>query len=74
MSDPILRQMSDLGQRVQGLSDGQHQLAGGLNHVSEAQAQSQSAMLQLMEKRLAEAGIKGGKTSADDELSRILGK
>ena len=54
MADPILRQMSDLGQRVQGLSDGQHQLAGGLNHVSEAQAQSQSAMLQLMEKRLAE--------------------
>lgn len=27
-----------------------------------------------LEKRLAEAGIKGGKTSADDELSRILGK
>ena len=54
MADPILRQMADLGSRVQGLSDGQHQLAGGLNHVSEAQAQSQSAMLQLMEKRLAE--------------------
>ena len=54
MADPLMRQMSDLGNRVQGLSDGQHQLAGGLNHVSEAQAQSQSAMLQLMEKRLAE--------------------
>lgn len=27
-----------------------------------------------LEKRLAEAGIKGGKSSADDELSRILGK
>ncbi|MDM7859675.1 PspA/IM30 family protein [Alteromonas sp. ASW11-36] len=27
-----------------------------------------------LEKRLAEAGIQGGKTSADDELSRILGK
>lgn len=27
-----------------------------------------------LEKRLAEAGIKGGQTSADDELSRILGK
>ena len=27
-----------------------------------------------LEKRLAEAGIKGGKTSADDELARILGK
>lgn len=27
-----------------------------------------------LEKRLAEAGIAGGKSSADDELSRILGK
>ncbi len=27
-----------------------------------------------LEKRLAAAGIKGGKSSADDELSRILGK
>ena len=27
-----------------------------------------------LEKRLAEAGIKGGKSSADDELARILGK
>jgi phage shock protein A len=27
-----------------------------------------------LEKRLSEAGIKGGKTSADDELARILGK
>ena len=27
-----------------------------------------------LEKRLAEAGIKGGQSSADDELSRILGK
>lgn len=27
-----------------------------------------------LEKRLADAGIKGGQTSADDELSRILGK
>ena len=27
-----------------------------------------------LEKRLSQAGIKGGQTSADDELSRILGK
>ncbi|MEO0772977.1 MAG: DNA recombination protein RmuC, partial [Pseudomonadota bacterium] len=33
---------------------GQNQLAGGLNHVSEAQAQSQASMLQLMERRLAQ--------------------
>ncbi len=43
-----------LGNRVQGLSDGQHQLAGGLHHVSEAQAASQARMLALMEARLAE--------------------
>ncbi len=54
MVEPLARHMADLGQRVQGLSDGQHQLAGGLNHVSEAQAQAQAAMLQLMERRLAQ--------------------
>ena len=47
-------QVGQLGQRVQGLSDGQHQLAGGLNHVSEAQAAAQSHLLQLMERRLAQ--------------------
>ncbi|MEM8774445.1 MAG: DNA recombination protein RmuC [Pseudomonadota bacterium] len=51
---PLAEQMSSLGSRVQSLSDGQERLSGGLNHVSEAQAQSQTAMLQLMEKRLAE--------------------
>lgn len=51
---PIAYQLGNLGERVQSLSDGQHQLAGGLNHVSEAQAASQSQMLQLIEKRLAD--------------------
>ncbi|WP_338550129.1 DNA recombination protein RmuC [Roseovarius phycicola] len=51
---PLAMQMGQLGQRVQGLGDGQERLAGGLHHVSEAQAQSQTAMLQLMEKRLSE--------------------
>jgi len=54
MTEPLVRQMGDLGQRVQGLSEGQQQLAGGLNHVSEAQATAQSHMLQLMEKRLTQ--------------------
>ncbi len=53
MAEPLAREMIQLGQRVQGLSDGQQQLAGGLNHVSEAQAASQTNMLQLMEQRLA---------------------
>ncbi len=51
---PMASQMMQLGQRVQSLSDGQERLAGGLHHVSEAQAQSQTAMLQLMEQRLSE--------------------
>ena len=53
MALPIAQQMNQLGQRVQMLSDGQQQLAGGLTHVSEAQVASQSRMLELMEKRLA---------------------
>ena len=46
-------QLGGLGLRVQSLSDGQQQLAGGLTHVSEAQAQQQAQMLRLMEQRLA---------------------
>ncbi|MEN8891443.1 MAG: DNA recombination protein RmuC [Planktotalea arctica] len=54
MTAPLANQMGMLGQRVQMLSVGQHQLAGGLNHVSEAQAASQANMLQLMEQRLTQ--------------------
>ena len=51
---PVAQQLGMLGQQVRLLSDGQQQLAGGLNHVSEAQAISQAKMLQLMEQRLAD--------------------
>ncbi|XXK31181.1 DNA recombination protein RmuC [Rhodobacteraceae bacterium nBUS_24] len=51
---PLAYHMSDLGQRVQALGDGQERLAGGLHHVSEAQAQAQANMLKLMEQRLAQ--------------------
>ncbi|MGC9370572.1 MAG: DNA recombination protein RmuC [Paracoccaceae bacterium] len=51
-AEPLIYQMNQLGQRVQMLSDGQQQLAGGLTHVSEAQAASQTNMLKLMENRL----------------------
>jgi DNA recombination protein RmuC len=53
-SAPLMRELGWLAQRVQGLSDGQERLAGGLHHVSEAQTASQSAMLHLMERRLAD--------------------
>ena len=52
-AEPLAGQLGYLGNRVQQLSDGQQQLAGGLTHVSEAQAQQQSNMLKLMEGRLA---------------------
>ena len=54
LAEPMLVQMGALGNRVQSLSDGQHQLAGGLTHVSEAQAAAQAKMLALMEQRLAD--------------------
>ncbi len=57
---PVSQQLGALGQRVQLLSDGQNQLVGGLNHVSEAQAASQANMLQLMEQRLADVTQKMG--------------
>lgn len=55
--EPLAQQMGALGSRVQSLGEGQERLTGGLQHVSEAQAQSQTAMLQLMEKRLADVSF-----------------
>jgi len=54
MAQPLMREVGWLGQRVQALGEGQERLSGGLHHVSENQAHRQTAMLQLMEKRLAE--------------------
>ena len=86
MSAPLIYQMDQLDKRVQSLSDGQHQLAGGLNHVSEAQANSQSQVLQTMELRLAEvqqrmndtlhaSALKSVRTMADlnEKLDKTLG-
>jgi DNA recombination protein RmuC len=53
-AQPLVQELGWLGQRVQSLADGQERLAGGLHHVSEAEAVSQTAMLQVMEQRLAE--------------------
>ena len=53
-AEPLMREVSWLSSRLQNLGDGQERLAGGLHHVSEAQAVSQTAMLQVMEQRLAE--------------------
>jgi DNA recombination protein RmuC len=53
-AEPLMREVTWLTSRIQLLGDGQERLAGGLHHVSETQAVSQSAMLQVMEQRLAE--------------------
>jgi DNA recombination protein RmuC len=53
-AEPLVREIGWLSSRMQQLGDGQERLAGGLHHVSEAQAVSQTAMLQVMESRLAE--------------------
>jgi len=53
-AEPLMREIGWLSNRIQSLGDGQERLAGGLHHVSEAQAVSQTAMLRVMEQRLAE--------------------
>jgi DNA recombination protein RmuC len=58
MLGPVLHQMHALGSEVQRLGAGQQQLAGGLTHVSEAQAAAQAQMLRLMETRLAEVSTR----------------
>lgn len=76
MVTPLSRDMAWLGQRVQALSDGQERLAGGLYHVSEAQAVSQTAMLQVMEQRLAEVSRVMGETlvGSSTRTARSLGE
>ena len=53
-AEPLMREIGWLSSRIQSLGDGQERLAGGLHHVSETQAVSQTAMLQVMENRLTE--------------------
>ncbi|MDV7141227.1 DNA recombination protein RmuC [Tropicimonas sp. TH_r6] len=76
MADPMLHQMHALSGRVQTLSDGQQQLAGGLTHVSDAQAKSQAQVLQLMEARLAEVTTRMGESlqGSSSRTARSLGE
>lgn len=53
MAAPMATQLEFVSQRMQILGEGQQQLAGGLTHVSEAQAAQQTNMIKLMEARLA---------------------
>lgn len=58
LTEPLAQQIGLLGHRVQQISDGQQQLAGGLTHVSDAAATNQANMLTLMEQRLAQVSEK----------------
>ena len=52
MAEPLVQQLAHLGQHVQQLGQGQEQLRGGLQHVSETQANAQVQMIQTVEARL----------------------
>ncbi|MDR0810053.1 MAG: DNA recombination protein RmuC [Gemmobacter sp.] len=73
---PMVRELGWLGQRVQALAEGQERLAGGLHHVSETQAMSQTAMLQVMEQRLAEVQRQMGESlhGSATRTARSLGE
>ena len=73
---PLSQDVGWMTQRVQALSDGQERLAGGLRHVSEAAAASQSAMLGVMEQRLAEVSRTMGETlvGTSTRTARSLGE
>lgn len=53
MAAPLAQQMRILGGHVQQLGQGQEQLRGGLQMVSDTQANAQTQMMQSMEARLA---------------------
>lgn len=74
--EPLAQHIGGLGQRVQGLSDGQHQLAGGLSHVSEMQAKAQAQMLEAMERRLEDVQKSMGETlhGTSTRTARSLGE
>ena len=73
--EPVAWQMQHLGARVQALSDGQQQLAGGLGQVAEAQGRSQTQLLHLMENRLAEVsdGLAEALEGSATRTARSLG-
>lgn len=61
-AEPLARQMAELAGHLRTLGDSQHQLAGGLRHVSEAQAIAHGQMLQTVERRLEEVSKMMGET------------
>jgi len=52
-TEPLAQQLGYLGQHVQALGQGQEQLRGGLQTVSDTQANAQAQVIQTVEARLA---------------------
>ncbi len=66
--DYMAGQMGRLGQDVQILGQGQAQLAGNIQTVSDAQATAQERTLRTMEQRLAEVNAQVAERLADNAL------
>ena len=52
-AEPMAAQMAWVSQSLQQMAQGQDQLRGGLQHVSDTQANGQMQLIQRMESRLA---------------------
>jgi len=68
MAEPLVYQLNELGKAVQGLSQNQHHLAGGLQTVSETQARAQERVLQSLEERLGDVQRQVNDRLADNAL------
>lgn len=76
MAEPLSRQMAHLGQHVQQLGQGQEQLRGGLQHVSDTQANAQVQVIQTVESRLSSVQQQMNDRLADNAIksARALGE
>ena len=64
----VANQVGRLSQDMQALGQGQHQLAGNIQTVSDAQANAQLTTIQTMEARLAEVQAQMSERLADNAL------
>jgi DNA recombination protein RmuC len=61
-AEPLKAHIHSLGETVRSLSDGQHQLAGGLRTVAESQTSTQARLMQTVEQRLEDVQRNMGTT------------
>ncbi|MEO0634703.1 MAG: DNA recombination protein RmuC, partial [Pseudomonadota bacterium] len=54
LAEPLIYQMDQLGRSVDTLGQGQAQLTGGLQMVSDTQSKAQTDLMQTLERRLAD--------------------